>query len=309
MTTDTRPMADTAARFYKLNSHIEPDARDAEILDQKEAAWAKREGPCVGDFVVIGDRYGRFSHKWQDGLQWSDGGSFYLFGECASFSGGLNQTIPFDKLTLTDEGRLGDFWFFHHGHAGAHRGVGCRIPCRVYRAKTQFFDVTTDGTTHRVEAVDRSDAWSQGVRAEAKLQGREPFICWYPKEVKVEEVKAIIPHLRDITLVTTAPLDLDAFYRWLNPEELTHEEKYSRDRLLRECVEVDEATYWEFLEMLPPMHFNGRDFAMCEATTSDIRLAFFVINGRWFAAQVSDVDGLNKMAPTKEAIAHAAGLS
>jgi len=102
-------------------------------------------GPRVGDFVHMPDgTLRRFTYDWGDGLQTTVGAahpcngdaSFYLgrSGE-ASFSGSLDSTIPRDRITLTDERHAGRFWFFHHGFPGAHQGVHCDAPCRVYRVR------------------------------------------------------------------------------------------------------------------------------------------------------------------------------
>lgn len=179
--------------LYPINHGINPDARDAEILAKLESAWDRRQGPRVGDFVLIGDRYGRFSHDWGDGLQWSENGSFYLGEGYASFSGGLNKTIPLENLTLTDETRAGDFWFFHHGFAQAHSGVGARIACRVWRAKTAPYLVKYEsGETLEVLACDQSDAWGCGVAyARAKREeerGKGAGYDYYPPKMTVTEI-------------------------------------------------------------------------------------------------------------------------
>ena len=106
-----------------------------------------------------------------------------------------------------------------------------------------------------------------------------------------------------ITQAANITLDQDAFYAWLNPEELTHAQRYDRERLLSEFVEVSEDTYEYFLGILPPMYFSGSGFAICEATTADIRLAFFRIDGRFFAAHISDFDRSRGMNGTREKIA------
>ncbi len=85
---------------------------------------------------------------------------------------------------------------------------------------------------------------------------------------------------------------LATFYGWLNPD-LPHAERYNRARLLSDYVETDEETYWEFLEILPPMHFERNHFAICEATNNDVRLGFFRVNKRYFAAHISDDDPAN----------------
>ena len=151
-------------RLYSINHGIDPDAKDVAILDTREAEWNARPGPRTGDFVKMGQRYGRFSHEWDSGLQWSEDGSFYFGGAYVSFSGGLNSEIPLENLEETNETKEGRFWFFHHGFARAHSGVGAAIPCRVYKAKTKTYTVTAEGRTWSFEAVNWSDAWSHAHR-------------------------------------------------------------------------------------------------------------------------------------------------
>lgn len=96
--------------------------------------------------------------------------------------------------------------------------------------------------------------------------------------------------------------DQDGVYAWLNPD-LPIDERYNRERLLSDYVETDESTYDYFLGMLPPMYFSGSGFAICEASTQDVRLGFFRINGRHFAAHISDHDPAHKMAAVRDALA------
>jgi Protein of unknown function (DUF1419) len=91
-------------------------------------------------------------------------------------------------------------------------------------------------------------------------------------------------------------MDHDQFFKWLNPEGLTIDQQYRRERLLAECVEVSEETWDYFLGILPPMHFSRSGFAISEATSADLRLAFFRISNRNFAAYVSDYDKARNMA-------------
>jgi len=114
------------------------DDRDATIKARRLAAWNTRNGPRVGDFVIMPDlTYQRFSHDWGDSIQTSEGGSFYLGEGYASFSGGLNPSVPKSRLVLTDEIREGSFWFFHHDFMRAHNGVYFTAPCRVYRLEAE----------------------------------------------------------------------------------------------------------------------------------------------------------------------------
>lgn len=111
------------------------DERDADILHERTKRRETRTGPRIGDFIrMLDGRLMRFSHDWGDDIQISEGGSFYLSeGGGLSFSGGLEPPILKSTIVDTGEQRDGWVWFFHHGVSGAHRGVRCALPCRVYR--------------------------------------------------------------------------------------------------------------------------------------------------------------------------------
>lgn len=115
------------------------DARNQEILAQREALRDAIEGPRVGDFVRFADGIlRRISHIWDfaDGcdamVQTSDGGSFYLGDGSMSFSGSLYSSVNVRTLTLTEETRTGGAWFFHHDWPEAHNGIDVALTCRVY---------------------------------------------------------------------------------------------------------------------------------------------------------------------------------
>jgi hypothetical protein len=115
------------------------DGKDQTILDRRRASFDLVPGPRVGDFVRLLDgTLRRFTYRWA-GLQTTMGSngfgpeSFYLDEAGASYSGGLDTTIPLPNLVPTEETQWGEFWFFHHDLACAHNGVNFTFPCRVYR--------------------------------------------------------------------------------------------------------------------------------------------------------------------------------
>jgi hypothetical protein len=114
--------------------HCQFDDKDREIARRRAATFARWNTPQVGDFVRFADGVvRRISYVWPDGVQTSCGGSWHLFADgVSSFSGGLCPPVHPNTLTLTQDKRDGVFWFFHHDLAGAHRGVDCSIPCRVW---------------------------------------------------------------------------------------------------------------------------------------------------------------------------------
>jgi hypothetical protein len=109
------------------------DELDQAILAKRLAQRDTVMAPRVGDFVRFSDRLERISHDWGDTLQTSQGGSFYLGeGGHASFGGGLNPSVPKERLRKTEEILNGRFWFFHRDLWMAHNGVDVTAPCRVY---------------------------------------------------------------------------------------------------------------------------------------------------------------------------------
>lgn len=113
----------------------ELDDRDRALVAERAAAYDRINGPRVGDFVEFADGViRRVSHVWDNGVQTSDGGSFYLGDGYISFSGGLYPQIPFSSLSETGEKRNASVWIFHHDWAKAHNGVGAEIPFRVFKA-------------------------------------------------------------------------------------------------------------------------------------------------------------------------------
>ncbi len=121
------------------------DARDAEILKEREAGFNRVQGPRVGDFLRTPEGYLRFTHDWGNGIQTtcrpghpcSGDGSFYLGTDgYVSFSGWLDPSIDKAKLHQTEETQDGSFWFFHHDSWGADRDVSFKIPCRVFELVT-----------------------------------------------------------------------------------------------------------------------------------------------------------------------------
>jgi hypothetical protein len=104
------------------------DAIDERIRMEREAKWQQREGPRVGDFVIMQDgTLRRFTHDWDNALQTTVRdcpGSFYFDrAGYMSYSGGLDPCIPKCRLTDTGQVASGKVWFFHHDEHRGHNGV------------------------------------------------------------------------------------------------------------------------------------------------------------------------------------------
>lgn len=106
------------------------------IVEERMAEYNKIEGPRVGDYLRIGEKYYRFSHDWTDRLQYSEGGSFYLGDGYISFSGGLEPPLPKLDLKNTGELRLGVIWVFKNNEWAAGNGVNFERKFRVFEKKT-----------------------------------------------------------------------------------------------------------------------------------------------------------------------------
>ena len=110
------------------------DERDAEIFSKRFHSFQDIHGPRVGDYVRFADGVERrISHIWfDDVIQTSDGGSFYLGDGYVNFSGGLYPGVKRETLTYNAQHKRGSVWFFHHDHWGAGRGVSTSMDFRVY---------------------------------------------------------------------------------------------------------------------------------------------------------------------------------
>lgn len=125
------------------------DATDQKILDQIMPVRDQIRGPRLGDYVHFPTgQLERISNNFGTILQTSPdwAGAYFLHSHGdASFSGGLNPSIPLDSLTLTDEVMLGQFWFFHHGQVGVGRRVNFSISCRIYATSAEYQGYITKG--------------------------------------------------------------------------------------------------------------------------------------------------------------------
>jgi hypothetical protein len=109
------------------------DKKDSEILARRTEMLNAVKSPRVGDWVRFADgTLRRISYIWPDGVQTSDGGSYYLAGSFVSMSGGLYPSVPHESLRPTDELKPGAVWFFHHNQHEAHNGVDASLDFRVY---------------------------------------------------------------------------------------------------------------------------------------------------------------------------------
>lgn len=126
------------------NKHFPPSGdlrggRSTDYIVEAEAAWAKREGPRVGDYIIHPDlTRTRFTHDWGDGIQAGGGAGSYCIGRegYLSYSGGLTKAIPKDKIEYAGYEAPAEVWFFRDGFPGAHRGIPATIIARVYKELT-----------------------------------------------------------------------------------------------------------------------------------------------------------------------------
>lgn len=128
------------------------DERDQALAEKIKTAWLARPGMRVGDFVRWPNgEIRRCSHDWDDSMQTSKTGSFYIGADAGvSFSGGLQPPNPKTFFKLTNEVIDGEFWFFSHGRAGAGRGKDVMLPCRVYRLEPFALSSSTAEMTPRM---------------------------------------------------------------------------------------------------------------------------------------------------------------
>lgn len=117
------------------------DGRDLEILMRRYASYVVRRSdtPEVGEYwtMRVDDQLigGRFTYKWDDGIQTNrGGGSFYLGDGYMDYSGSLDPTVPFGQFRIDEFTPYATVsaWFFHHDRPQAHNGVDVLIPVRVW---------------------------------------------------------------------------------------------------------------------------------------------------------------------------------
>jgi len=129
---------------YNTDNALQVDPRtvdpfNLELVATRMAAFNKRKGPRVGDFLKLpatDPRQGnmtRFTHYWGDSIQTGGmSGSFYLGTDYQSYSGGLDTGPAIGDILPTDETRMGSIWLFDRGMSGGGRGVYFTQPMRVF---------------------------------------------------------------------------------------------------------------------------------------------------------------------------------
>ena len=116
----------------------EINEKTQKMIEEIEKRRNNLAGPLVGDYVKYPDgTYKRFSHAWDDGIQvtcyYGNGGSFFLCSNGkASYSGGLDPSIPYPKLKITEEIKEGLFWVFKDDVHMAFNGVHFNMDCKVW---------------------------------------------------------------------------------------------------------------------------------------------------------------------------------
>ena len=117
------------------------DPQNQAILKRNMAAFDKKAGPRVGDYVRFScGTTRRISHHWGDAVQTSAGGSFCLGEGHISFSGQLYRSVPVESLTLTNEQQDGAVWFPDRDWLRADCAVHARVPFRVFVCSEQAPD-------------------------------------------------------------------------------------------------------------------------------------------------------------------------
>jgi len=111
--------------------------RNKAIYDQMLAKRKEYTKILQGDWLKgSNDVFLRVAHVWPDRVvQPADtGGGSHCIGPNggSSMSGSLQAGVSLDKITPTEEFKDAYFWFFLNNSSGAHRGVDCIIPVRVW---------------------------------------------------------------------------------------------------------------------------------------------------------------------------------
>ena len=111
------------------------------IFKERQMVYDAIQGIRIGDYVLEpGGKYTRVTHVWHDEQDQPESaqvggskyGSFYLGNGHASYSGGLDPSLPVKELYLIDRGEMGRVWFFSEDRWGAGRGVDYEMSFRVF---------------------------------------------------------------------------------------------------------------------------------------------------------------------------------
>jgi hypothetical protein len=115
------------------------DDIDLAIRADRIEHFVRREGPRVGDFVILENGKGcRITYDWGRFVQTTPRRSqsvafFHLDATgLMIYSGGLDPVIPKTEPKRSDETLAGLAWIYHHNKPGAHNSVTLLVPCRVY---------------------------------------------------------------------------------------------------------------------------------------------------------------------------------
>lgn len=131
--------SDNENEWLKDEQAVKAAKIDLSIFSERLQEFENYETPIEGQWIKGYDgKMTRFTHCWNDGVQTGGGqGSYYLCSNGkASYSGGLDSSVPYDLLERTEERVKGTFWIFHKECSGAHRGVYYTHPCPVWKLKT-----------------------------------------------------------------------------------------------------------------------------------------------------------------------------
>lgn len=123
-----------------INAELQDNELDSnyKILAERVAAYNKKKGPRVGDWLRRKDgSMSRLTHDWGDSIQDGGGryGRFYLGHGYLSYSGSLNPSVPVSKMVDTGDDKAGSVWFFKDNEVRAHNGIEADIMQRVYEEK------------------------------------------------------------------------------------------------------------------------------------------------------------------------------
>lgn len=144
------------------NTHLDEIDRVIAATIEHDYGQREKDRPRVGDLVLMPDgSEHRCCAEWKYGMQTTKGGSFSTGkGGYVSYSGGLDPAALWESFEDTGETKRGRFWFFHHGMAGAGRGVDVFLTCRVYRLVLKT--MTEAEAKAHPKATDILTRWDEG---------------------------------------------------------------------------------------------------------------------------------------------------
>lgn len=138
MSYDNKKIIFDIQKLFKIESTIQLIQKNFEIAEKTMEVRNIHKKPLCGDFFKIKNDVFRISSICHSDskFQYSNDGSFYLDNLSSTFSGAFNfehgGRLKIENLKLTQEVKIGRFWFFSNNDVRAHNGVNFFMEFKVW---------------------------------------------------------------------------------------------------------------------------------------------------------------------------------